>query len=199
MKQNGNQRKLVLIFAWFLIPLTIAFAWYKLLPESMHPSNSTNNGDLLESIFTLEPFNHLTINGHSYANADIEKVWTLVHFVNGDCDEACSQSLYNTRQLRIALGKDVKRLSRLAILEPAGQSESNTKMWASHPDLTVVYSSNNGVAEQIHRNVRGLEIDQNSIFLVDPLGNVMMHFSPTLEPKLIKKDIRKLLKLSHIG
>ncbi|MEE9446767.1 MAG: hypothetical protein V3V09_02340 [Arenicellales bacterium] len=196
MTQNNTRRKLITIFAWFFIPLLAASMWYKFFPA---PTGKTNNGDLIESIFTLEPFEHQSIAGKVFSNIDTEKVWTLVHFVEGECDEACSQTLYNTRQMRISFGKDIKRLKRVAVVDVAAQTISNQKMWASHPDLTVVVKTDNGIRAQIMEKVTDVKIEAQSIFLVDPLGNVMMHFPSSLETKLMKKDIKKLLKLSHIG
>jgi len=40
---------------------------------------------------------------------------------------------------------------------------------------------------------------QNAIYLVDPLGNLMMRFPPDLEPKSLLKDLKHLLKVSRIG
>ena len=197
--ENSNRKKLVIIFAWFLIPLVAAFTWYKFLPENYRPTSTTNNGDILEGIFALEPFSQQTVDGKKYSNVDVEKVWTLVHMIQSDCDEACSQSLYNTRQMRISMGKDIKRLKRIAIVSALVDSPSNKKMWASHPDLRVLIATDKGVAAQIKSKITEVEIEQNSLFLIDPLGNVMMHFSSKLGPKLMKKDIRKLFKLSHIG
>jgi hypothetical protein len=37
------------------------------------------------------------------------------------------------------------------------------------------------------------------IFIVDPLGNLMMSYSRAIEPKGLLQDMKKLLKLSHIG
>ncbi len=199
MSAQYNRKRLLIIFAWFLIPLFGAFAWYKLLPDNYRPARTTNNGDILEFIFTLEKFSHQDTTGATFSNIDIEKVWTLVHFVNGDCDQNCSQSLYNTRQLRISLGKDIDRLNRVVILTPQGQTDSNQRMWASHPDLRVLIANQNGVKSQIQRNISDITIEDTALFLIDPLGNVMMHFSAKLTPKEIKKDIRKLFKLSHIG
>ncbi len=199
MRLKDNQKKLLIITAWFFIPLLIAVSWYKILPDSLLPEMTTNHGALLDPAFTLSPFKHQTIAGELFSNIDVEKVWTLVHFVNGDCDEACSRSLYKTRQLRLALGKDIDRLKRIAILNPAGQSDSNLKMWASHPDLTVLINAEQGIGAQIKTMAGKFYTNENALFLIDPLGNVMMHFPATLEPKLIKKDLRKLFKLSHIG
>lgn len=199
MSTQNNRKKLITIAAWFLIPLVAATLWYKFLPESLLPTASTNNGDLLDPIFTLDKFSHQTVKGEPFTNSEIEKVWTLVHFVEGECDEQCSQSLYSTRQLRIAMGKDIDRIKRVAVLTQVGASESNQKMWASHPDLKVLIATENGVGEQIKSHLKNVDFSRDSKFLVDPLGNVMMHFPASLPPKLIKKDIGKLLKLSHIG
>jgi hypothetical protein len=37
------------------------------------------------------------------------------------------------------------------------------------------------------------------IFLIDPLGNLMMRFPKNADPAKVKKDIGKLLKASAIG
>jgi hypothetical protein len=37
------------------------------------------------------------------------------------------------------------------------------------------------------------------IYLVDPLGNLMMSYGSRSEAKGILSDLKKLLKLSHIG
>jgi hypothetical protein len=39
----------------------------------------------------------------------------------------------------------------------------------------------------------------HNIYVMDPIGNIMMQFSPDLSPKLILKDLNKLLKVSQIG
>ena len=37
------------------------------------------------------------------------------------------------------------------------------------------------------------------IYIVDPLGNLMMSYAPNAPQKALLEDLRKLLKLSHIG
>lgn len=199
MASNQNRKKLVIIIAWFFIPLAIAVAWYKLLPEGYRPASMTNNGELLDPVFTLAPFTHQTVKGETYTNKDIEKVWTLVHFIEGECDARCSESLYDTRQMRISFGKDIDRINRIVLIYGEGQGESNQKMWASHPDLRVLIATGSGIGAQIGDKVEGFSNGDNAVFLLDPLGNVVMRFPDSLEVKLMKKDIKKLLKLSQIG
>lgn len=199
MTVQNNRKKLLIIFGFFLVPLLVAIVWYKFLPAQFRPVKTTNQGDILEQVFTLTPFTHQTFDGQAFTNVEIEKVWTLVHFVNGECDEACSRSLYKTRQLRLTLGNDIARVNRIAIYKSQGDGASNEKMWLSHPNLKVLLATNSGIAEQIVGRISKVNHQQNSVYLIDPLGNVMMHFSQDLLPKQIQKDLKKLLKLSHIG
>jgi hypothetical protein len=39
----------------------------------------------------------------------------------------------------------------------------------------------------------------NAIYLVDPLGNLMMRFGPDQLPDQVHKDLKRLLKASRIG
>jgi hypothetical protein len=37
------------------------------------------------------------------------------------------------------------------------------------------------------------------IYLVDPLGNLLMSYAPDAPDKALLTDVKKLLRLSHIG
>lgn len=197
--QLANRKRLLLIFAWFFIPLAVATIWYVTVPDGWRSGSMTNSGTLLDPIFTVDRIEMETLDGQAFTNKDLEKVWTFVHLVDGECDEVCSRTLYNTRQIRIAQGKNMKRVERVAVVSAAEQSASNTRMWESHPDMVFVVAGKGGLGEQIRQQTAKDNFPPNSIFLVDPLGNVMMQFSPDLPPKKVGKDLKKLLKLSHIG
>jgi len=40
---------------------------------------------------------------------------------------------------------------------------------------------------------------EHSLFIVDPLGNLMMRYDVRQDPKGLLQDLKKLLSLSHIG
>jgi hypothetical protein len=44
-----------------------------------------------------------------------------------------------------------------------------------------------------------LTMTEPSIWIVDPLGNVVLRFRPEINPTLILQDLKKLLKLSKVG
>jgi hypothetical protein len=44
-----------------------------------------------------------------------------------------------------------------------------------------------------------LKEKQAAIWVIDPLGNVVLRFEPEINPTLILQDMKKLLKLSKVG
>ena len=44
-----------------------------------------------------------------------------------------------------------------------------------------------------------LTMTEPSIWIVDPLGNVVLRFEPEINPTLVLQDLKKLLKLSKVG
>jgi len=198
-QRDANRRRLLFIFGLFFVPLAVAAIWYALVPAGWHSGSMTNSGQLLEPIYTVQPFEQSTLEGKPFSGKDLEKMWTIVHLVDGECDEVCSRMLYNTRQIRIGQGKNMNRVQRVTVIGSGGETASNTKMWQSHPDMTFIRAAAGGLGEQIKRETEKDHFPLNSFFLIDPLGNVMMQFSPDLPPKKVAKDLKKLLKLSHIG
>ena len=199
MKQNKTRTRLLTIIAWFFIPLAIALAWYGFLPEGYRPASMTNNGELLDPVFSLDKFAQQTLDGEIFSGKDIETVWTLAHFIQDQCDADCSESLYNTRQMRLSFGKEIDRIQRIAVVKGGQNGGSNQKMWALHPDMRVLIAAEGGIGTQIEAKVNGFDWGSNAVFLLDPLGNVVMRFPASLDLKLVKQDIKKLLKLSRIG
>ena len=197
---NPNKKRLLIIFALFFVPLAIAAIWYTLLPANYRPGSTTNNGNLIQPIYPVQAFSQKTKDGADYSGKDLETKWTLVHLVNDTCDEACSKWLYNTRQIRIALAEDMERVNRLTVVDSIKVATQNNKMWESHPDMKVIIDDEKGtLGPQIRSTADAQPYPENSVFLIDPLGNLMMHFPPNLEPKKLMKDLEKLLKLSRIG
>lgn len=48
-------------------------------------------------------------------------------------------------------------------------------------------------------NLRNGKIPEGMLFLIDPLGNVMMQYEPGFDPYKVKSDLMHLLKISQIG
>ena len=114
--------------------------------------------------------------------------WVLVTFDAAVCDAACEKKLYIVRQIRRAQGKESERIERLWVLTDAGQPR---------PELLAAIEGT-----QLSANARRLDFPgerTRHIYLVDPLGNLMMRFPPDPDPSRMIKDLERLLKYSRFG
>ena len=130
--------KLVVIFAVFLGPLLAAFVWYYGLGGVFALRGSTNNAPLISPVIALKPFSNAEINGAPFTAESLKHRWSVIHTVAERCDRHCEKSLYNTRQTRLALGKDANRLRRI-LLGP--NREVLNRLAADHPDAVRLLES----------------------------------------------------------
>ena len=191
-----SRLKLVFIFSLFLGPLLVAFVWYYGLGAILTPGGKANHAPLISPIVTLAPFENRLHDDRIITLESLRRKWTILHFLGSQCEEQCQKSLYNTRQTRLALGKDAGRLQRYVVVEDeilANEIQQN------HADAVLVRPSEKGLQIQLQQLIEHQNHGVNDGILVDPLGNAMMYVPADLDPGLLLKDLKKLFKLSHIG
>jgi cytochrome oxidase Cu insertion factor (SCO1/SenC/PrrC family) len=128
------------------------------------------------------------------AGAPLEAVrgkWVLVSFDRAACDEYCERKLYFMRQTRKAQGKDMERVERLWVLTDEGAPRP--ALLAAIEGTRVVPRADGTLERRFPGNVA------DHIYVVDPLGNLMMRFPRDPDPSKILKDLQRLLKYSRIG
>ena len=124
--------------------------------------------------------------------------WSLVYLGSGTCNERCRQALIDTRQVRLALGDDMPRVQRVFLY--AGECCDDSHFDDEQQGLVIAglddadallgeFPSYDGVAP----------LEAGRTYIVDPLGNLMMSYAPDAPAKGMHEDMKKLLKLSHIG
>ncbi|HEY3073943.1 MAG TPA: cytochrome C oxidase subunit I [Burkholderiales bacterium] len=122
--------------------------------------------------------------------APLRGKWVLVTFDAAACGAPCERKLYIVRQVRRAQGKDAERIERLWLLTDGGKprAELLAAIEGSH-----LASAN---AEWL-KAFPGAPLEH--IYLVDPLGNLMMRFPADADPSRMIKDLQRLLKYSRFG
>jgi len=205
---NRGRLKLALIFAAFLGPLLAAFAWYYGGGDAPATRATTNHAPLLAPPLALRGFANPAADGGDGADAGasapafafnldaLKRRWTVVHLLPESCAAGCRAALYNTRQARLALGRDAPRVRRVFIAAGRAQLAS---LAAAHPDATRLLRAANGLENQLIPLRRRRNLNPADALLIDPLGNVMLVIPATLDPRLLLKDLKKLLKLSRVG
>ncbi len=154
------------------------------------PEGRTNNGVLLSPPLSVDIF----ASEQLAAEFDDDAHWAVVVTSDGPCDESCRNMLYLARQSHIALDRDRPRVERF-LLTPSQQDimtdEFAKFLQQNHADLAVVKGSI-PILDPTQENA-------SHIFVVDPLGNVILWYDKSHDGKELLKDLEKLLKLSRIG
>ena len=180
-----NRSKLIVLLLIFFVPLAIAFALY--YGSSWRPTGTTNHGQLLLPLRTV-PQEVALLHGK----------WSLVVLADGQCDEDCRTALVLARQTRLALNQDSPRVTR--VLLATGHCCDRNYLDEAHPGLQTLdmdaVGAAAGAALLATFPATGLH---DGLFIVDPLGNVVMRFGLHDTPKDLLTDLKKLLNLSSIG
>ena len=164
------RNKLVWVAAVCVAPLVLGTAAYWM---GWSPGAPSNYGELIPPRLTpLDEF---------------RGKWVLVTFDAGACDAYCERKLYVMRQVRRAQGKDMERIERLWVLTDAGKPRAD------------VLAASEGTRISRDGNVGFPGNPADHIYVVDPLGNLMMRFPRDPEPGRMIKDLSRLLKASRIG
>jgi cytochrome oxidase Cu insertion factor (SCO1/SenC/PrrC family) len=180
----------------FFAPLALAFILYYGL--GVRPHGTTNKGDL---IHPPVPLPEVALPGpadQTLAADALRGKWSMVYIGDGACDERCREALTLMRQTRLALGDDMARVQRVFLV--SGNCCDHTYLEAEHSGLLLARIDNSAgqtLLETFPDAAQAATLGR--IYLVDPLGNLMMKYEPDAPRKGMLEDLKKLLKLSHIG
>lgn len=191
-----SRLKLIAVFTMFFGPLIAAVVWYYVFGAAYAPRSGTNNAPLVQPPVPLAAFANVRLDGSRIGLADLQGHWTVVHRLQQNCGAPCEAVLYNTRQTRLALGKDSVRIRRILLGQDVVQMESVAEQ---HPDMQLVLRVPGGLGSQVSTVAEANGASADDAVLVDPLGNVMMLIPAGLDPSKLLKDLKKLMKLSKVG
>lgn len=195
---NRKRNRLVFaaLVALFAAPLLIAWVWWANI-DHWRPSHTTNHGNLVTPPRPIHDVAAPLATGMGQLPHDFFRAhWTLVYIGPADCDADCRSALYATRQIRIAVGRDIERVQRLYIVN--GTPLHPAQLRSAHPDLTVVDGST-VPGRRLREEFAPASTAPGKIYLVDPLGNLMMTYPSQADPEGMLADLKQLLRLSRIG
>jgi hypothetical protein len=188
---SRNRRPLLGLLALFAAPLAVSFWLY--YGTGWRPTTTTNQGELISPAVALPvvPRPPATGPGHGdTAGSLFNSRWSLVVLAPAACAAECQQALIYTRQTALSLGRLSARLQRV-LLAPGNCCDS-MEFARLHPDLIRVDGS--ALLGTFPADDR-----EHMVFVVDPLGNLMMRYDIRRDPKGLREDLKHLLDLSQIG
>ncbi len=208
-----QRRVLIGVALMFFAPLALSFYLY--YGRDWHPGGRVNAGELIEPARPL-PLLSLPLlavplpsqppaspsagpsadPGHTNPQF-LKGKWTFLYVQRGRCDNECRRLLYDTRQVRLALDRDMNRVQRVFI----GEADccDLQELRAANPDLIAVRAAPADESLLALLPMRPGAVDSHRVYLIDPLGNLMMFYAADAKPKGMLEDMKRLLRLSSIG
>ena len=179
-----GRRTLLLLAAVAIAPVVASYSAYYFFPREQR----TNYGELLATA-PAPALAGTQMDGRPFALAQLHGKWALLVIAPGACDATCVQVLHATRQARTIQGREMERVQRVWLVTDNGAPDP--ALLAQHPDLLAARVSRGALA--------GLPAGTDRIYLVDPLGNLVLAFPLEPDIKRTAKDLERLLRASRIG
>ena len=185
-------RKVLLILAVvFLLPFTVA----ALLHLLDFKPNGKSYGDLIQPPKSLQFPALKDGQGKSFKSQQWLKKWSVVMLDSSDCAAPCQAKVQLLKQVHTSLNKDIKRVQRVLLVPNDIQGETMNELQKKYPDLIILAGAD---AETV-KFANEFNVTAGEVYLVDPLGNLMMSYSEKMDPKGIRSDLTRLLKNSWAG
>ncbi len=193
---NNPRMVLLLLFAAFLSPILIAIflnsTW-----SDYRPAPSRSHGEL------IQPPRTLNVRLRSAAGIDSSKDtfvgrWWLI-YVDRECAEPCRQRLHTLAQIQRAMGRKQAEIG-IAVITPNTLSTAEARS---------VHGASENILQlaDVYQEVEKLLAADNSgagesyagkTYLADPLGNIIMRYQQRQDPSGIRKDLKRLMRLTKL-
>lgn len=178
---NRSRIKLLLIALVFFVPLIAAlFVYYH--SEDFH-LKTKSYGHLIsppiDSQWLIQA-------------ATLPKKWHIVYYPANCCDKLCKNVVDHLGQVYKALGKEKPRVD-VAVLIDSKQCSIKT-----NPALHA-FAMTPQDAKRMRQAFLTRHLSVPSLFIMDPLGNVMLYYPQHQPYRMVYKDMKKLLRVSQIG
>lgn len=205
MSQNPNSAskhkllQLVLLALLFLIPPAVA---YILFFTDFKPSSSVNYGELVQPPTPLLDAELETLAGEKFKISDLQRNWVLLYVGSSRCDEVCDGSLHKINRVRLAQGEQMRRVKSVYIVPADTPVSEVDRVVQAHRGILILRAGPQVLEALLTQLENGSETALQNfrrVYIVDPLGNVMMLYHAEADPSGMRKDLKRLLKISQIG
>ncbi len=199
--QQRGRWKLLAVLAVCASPLIFSYLTYYVIK----PQGRTNFGALIDPRqHPMPPLGATTLDAKPASLDAYKGKWIMLKVGPSACAKDCMDQLFAIQQVRSMQGKDMERIERVWLVTDAAPLE--TMLIRQLDGVHLLRAPGEVVAKWLPVEPGANAAD--SIFLIDPLGNLMMRFPKAPDgdeaEKIkhyakVKKDINKLLKASAIG
>lgn len=198
--RRAARLKLLFLAALFIGPVAISTLLY--FGSSWRPQGTVNKGHLLSPVKPIPKLALVQPDGTTAPQEVFSKTWTMLYVGSSNCDELCRKTLYNARQVHTALGKESHRVQGVFIAtDTQSLTELQTLLDQEHKGLNLYIAAASVRTELLNflASAGASPESPGRTYILDPLGNWVLYYTPDDPPKGMLKDLKKLLRLSSIG
>jgi hypothetical protein len=196
-KQNVQ---LLVLMALFLVPPAAA---YLLFYSDFRPASGANYGQLVNPARPIRDVSDLqTLDGGAFRFRESDRKWTLLFLGDANCDDICSTNLYKIQQVRLAQGKEIGRVRSVIILPLRTRRVEIERVRGAYPTIIVVLAQGEQYASLVKQFQNGDDPalqGPGRVYIVDPIGNIMMSYKAEADASGMRKDLKRLLRISQLG
>jgi hypothetical protein len=185
-------RVLYILFAISLAPIAASYYAYFVSP----PQARTNYGTLVEPQRPVPDLAATQLDGSGFDLRALRGRWVFVIVDSARCDDRCAAKLLHMRQQRTMAGKEMHKIERVWFVTDKGPIA---------PQLISAYEGTQIARADEHALKSFLELPADAgtslrdhIWIIDPLGNLMLRWPRDPDPKGTKADMDRLLKAAAI-
>lgn len=191
---SKNKRRLLLVMAVFAVPLIASYLAYFV----WQPQGAVGNyGELIQPEPLPETLRFAKLEGGQITLKELRGKWLMVQVDAGECTAACEQKLYAMRQVRLMQGKEQDRVLRLWLVTDDAVPSPVLKQKID--SMLLLKDASGALIAQLTAQTPGQTNVKQHIYLIDPLGNLMLRWPGNPDMKRMHKDLERLLKYSQIG
>lgn len=185
-----GQLKLLAVFAVVIGPIFIA--WLMAKSGFGIPDGQTNKSDLVEPAVSVQQW------GSGLEPLGYGSPWRLTVTAPNECTDECMALVNEARQINVALGREAGRVEHVLLLGHPLAADSNERIANEYPRLTMLPLNTAGYRSSLAEQPTGWR-QEPQLWVVDPLGRVVLRRNSQRPPKQILDDLKHLLKVSKIG
>lgn len=190
---------LILLTLVVALPMLVSFVLY--LSDWRPQGKSRHFGELIHPARPLPELTLHAATGDAVPLSALRRHWQLVYVGRSACDPACEAALDRIHRVRLAMGKEMRRVEHSFIVVDGNPAQWK-KLADAHPGLRVLAADDTAVKALIPAlagNDGRAPQPGDMIYLVDPIGNLVLRYAADTDASGIRRDLARLLRLSQIG
>lgn len=191
LPQGRSKNTFYLLILVFTLPFLTAVTLHLL---DLRPSGKSY-GNLVQPPKSLQIPTINNLQGQTFKAVQWNKIWSVVMVDSTNCAAPCQAQVHMLKQVHTSLNKEFKRVQRVLLVPTHAEATTLAALHKQYPDLIIL----TGVDAETVKFTQTIQQTAGSVYLVDPMGNLMMSYPEKFDPKGLRSDLTRLLKNSWAG